>query len=164
MYWDTLESRELFNGMELRLEASPDGETPNTVFGIWEKADGHQAGQTVKDDDGQFWTSCNYTPAELSRDYAKQGRENPSREAYESLRNELYHYIYGQMVTIKAAVYLDGEELAADFIGCDFSDYSGESLEEAAENVARDHFDWRAIIREAREEAKQKAARLSRVA
>lgn len=164
MYWELIESRELFNGLECRLEASPDGESPNHVFGIWERADCHQAGQTVKDNDGRFWTSCNYSPAELSAEFAAQGRGNPSREAYESLRNELFHYLYGEMVTIKAAVCLDGEELDVDYIGTDLSDYMPESLEEAAERTSREHFDWRALVREARKEAKQKAATLSRVA
>ena len=46
-----------------------------------------------------------YTPRQLAKDYAKQGRKNPSKEAYESLQKELEHYILASDCTLKATVY-----------------------------------------------------------
>lgn len=165
MYREIIESRELFNGLELELSVSCDGEIPNDVFGIWEGGYAHDAGRAVKDAAGDtgFYVSCNYTPAELAKEYAAQGRENPSRAAYESLQKELHHYLHGAMYTVWARVLFEDEELSNDSIGFDFSDYVEETLEEAAERVAEDHFSWRALICEARREAKAKAARLSSI-
>ncbi|WP_230687863.1 hypothetical protein, partial [Streptococcus pneumoniae] len=74
-------------------------EAPNSVYGIWEEAPHHIGGVTVtllgSDYYGRgkntFWTSCNYTPGQLAKEYAQAGRENPSKVAYQSLQNELRH-------------------------------------------------------------------------
>lgn len=163
----TLENRTLPNGMTLRLSIAPDFESPNDVYGIWEKVAGHEGGVTVQDQNGGYWTSCNYTPAELAKEYAAQGRENPSGEAYASLQRELWHYLYGCMWTVELVIEHEGYELARDCIGFDYSEwaaYQGQDAEDAGRETAREHFVARSLIREAREEAAKIAESLSKSA
>lgn len=136
--------------VEVVIDTSPDYETPNSVYGIWEQAGEHEGGTTVKDpESGQYYTSCNTTPAELAKEFAKQGRSNPSRAAYESLQEELLHYLYGEMVTVRARVFIAGVELAWDSICTDTS----EQYPIDYKQVVREYFDLGALRKEARSEA-----------
>jgi len=151
------------DGLAFRLEVAAEGENPNEVFGIWEPADGHDAGRTVQHPNPgrggpRYWVSCNYTPAELAANFAAQGRENPSREAYESLQRELVHYTEGDMVLIRVTVERDGCELAEDQIDTDWhpndQDRDGRPIDrdDEAREVAGEHFDYKALAQEAKEE------------
>lgn len=167
-YSETVDERQLYNGMVCRLTVAPLFENPNDAFGIFERASGHEAGTTVKDAVGNtgYWTSINYTPAELAREFARQGRTDPSREAYASLQRELHHYLHGDMLTVFGVVEFDGIELASDVIGTDYSDYlnPGESVSEHAQEVASEHFDWPAMVRAARGVAKELVDKFSKIA
>ncbi|ANZ51934.1 hypothetical protein WUMEUNZI_CDS0146 [Salmonella phage SeKF_63] len=60
----------------------------------WKFTDDHQGGVTVKNPNCQrnefkYAIPLHYSLKQLSSDYAKQGRENPSKEAYTSLQKEL---------------------------------------------------------------------------
>ncbi|UPW39542.1 hypothetical protein ESCO49_00074 [Escherichia phage vB_EcoM_ESCO49] len=60
----------------------------------WEFTDDHQGGVTIKNPNYRhnafkYAIPLNYSLKQLSSDYAKQGRENPSKEAYVSLQEEL---------------------------------------------------------------------------
>ena len=75
------------------------------------------------------------TLAELAASYAKQGRDNPSAAAYQSLQNQLERDISASDYGFKVSAYIGGiEVLADDYVGCGF-DYSyddeGDLLDEA---------------------------------
>lgn len=60
----------------------------------WKFTDDHQGGVTIKNpncqrNDFKYAIPLNYSLKQLSSDYAKQGRENPSKQAYISLQKEL---------------------------------------------------------------------------
>lgn len=155
MYEESVEVRELRNGMVVRLTVSCANESPNDVYGCFERADGHQGGVTVSIDSDYrgpktHWIPTQTSIAELSREYAKQGRENPSREAYESLQRECEAEVCGNMYTASVTVSLHGVELAADTIGFAWHDNYGESLGELACEMSREHFDMASLVRAAR--------------
>jgi hypothetical protein len=137
-------------------------ETPNEVYGIWKVADGHQAGTTVKDPrSGQHFISCNYTPAQLAGDYAKQGMVNASREAYSSLQEELVGELYGDMIHVLLEVFAEEVMLASDGICTPV--YEEHSLDDAAEEMLDEHFDIPGLVEEAKEKARDIAAKLATV-
>lgn len=101
---------------------------------LYTATDQHQAGVTIQVPSHLQGRNCpkyyigQYTPAELAKEYAKQGRENPSAAAYESLQNELAHYIEADDCYLLAEVFKGGIELA-DVIGTSFDwsyDYCGD--------------------------------------
>ena len=65
----------------------------------FELTDTHQGGITIKNPEYSGRNSYEYaiplwvSLAELTKDYAKQGRDNPSREAYDSLQKQLGWYL-----------------------------------------------------------------------
>ena len=96
------------------------------LMDMFEPADAHEGGVTIRVpswlDDGRgyrYWTPTQYSLAELSSDYAKQGRENPSREAYKSLQRDLAHYIQASDCAICVTVEKAGIELAEAY-SCGF--------------------------------------------
>ena len=96
-----------------------------------------------------------YTPAELSKDYAKQGRHNPSYEAYKNLQDELAHYIQASDCAIKCSVFKAGIELSSSYgTGFDHSPKCSESLEEKGLLILNEY--GREFINEAIIEAKEK--------
>lgn len=77
-----------------------------------------------------------YTPKELASDFAKQGRCNPSKEAYESLCQELEHYITASDCSLKCTVSRNGIELNESHgITFDYSYVYGELLEDMANRM-----------------------------
>lgn len=108
----------------------------------WKLTDTHEGGVTIKNADAG-WNSYKYaiprqtTLAELASAYAAQGRENPSREAYESLQRQLSRDInasdYYFKVDARAGshILLDGAVIACGF---DYSyDDEGQLLDVAQE-------------------------------
>lgn len=113
---------------------------------LFETCKYHEGGVTIRNpinpgDDRchQWYKPTQYTLAELASDYAKQGRENPSREAYESARRDLAWYItaseFGLLVTIKK----DGITLIENPAGLCF-DYSHQESEENIEDYVWSNF------------------------
>lgn len=95
-----------------------------------------------------------YTPAELASDYAKQGRENPSREAYATLQKELAHYIQASDCALKCTVSRNGIVLASGYgVMFDWSHELEQGLEDTARAMLRDY--GRDFIREAIAEARE---------
>lgn len=135
-------------------------ESPNNWIGNWEHVDHHEAGTTVQNpnagrDEYKWYVNANYTPAELAKDYAGQGRTNPSGEAYDSLQKELLHDLYGTCYTAIIEIKRAGIVLATDCIGSDYSDWSypETSLEDEAVNLAKEHFSIKDLLNQARIEA-----------
>ena len=111
----------------------------------------HIAGTTIQDSEGRYWIGqC--TPAELAKDYAKQGRENPSREAYESLQKELQHYQEAQDFWVECEIRYGGRTIGEGrTCSSDFSYVYWDCFEDAAQDV------WCEYGAEAMDEAKKEA-------
>ena len=141
-------------------------ERPNDVWGIFSHVDHHEGGVTIQYPNAgrncyKYYTSCNCTPAQLASEYAKQGRVNPSKEAYDSLQKELLHNIEGICYSVKVEIKKAGMVLALDSIGSDYSDQYKDSLEDVAMQCAKEHFSIKDLIKEARIEAGKKILQLS---
>lgn len=137
---------------------------------LYTVTDQHEAGTTIqippeyrRNNDRYKFVIGQYTPAELARDYAKQGRDNPPREAYRSLQDELRHYIeagdYGYQIEIKKAGITIADYTAG--FGFDWSHYCEETLEEHALSIWREFDGRREWLREAITEAREALARLA---
>ena len=110
---------------------------------MWEGTDKHQGGVTITNlgadrNSWKYFIPKQGTLAELAADYAKQGRENPSAAAYQSMQDQLMRDIsacdYGFSVS---AFVGDVEILTDEYVGCVF-DYSYDdegSLLDAARRV-----------------------------
>lgn len=114
------------------------GENGSAWFGDLYTASEHIAGVTVqvpsqlqRRDSHKFYIRQT-TPAELAKDYAKQGRENPSAEAYESLQRELGWYLTAADYSIVCVIEKAGVEITEVYgPGVDYSgEYADESLDE----------------------------------
>lgn len=95
----------------------------------WEGTDKHQGGVTITNleadrNSWEYFIPKQYTLADLAADYTKQGRDNPSGAAYQSMQDQLMRDItasdYGFMVS---AFVGDVEILTDEYVGCGF-DYS----------------------------------------
>ena len=137
---------------------------------LYTPTDTHEAGVTIQVPDHlqgrnapKFYIG-QYTPAELAKDYARQGRENPSKVAYESLQNELGHYITADDCFLQCKVYGAGHELACvTGISFEYSyEYDDESLEDLALIMLKEH--GREFIHEAIKDARQELEILKEIA
>lgn len=118
------------------------------IFGdLWKMTDDHHGGVTIANPEAdrnsyKYGIPQNCTLAELSADYAKQGRENPSREAYESLQNQLTRDLSASDYGFRVSAEIDGVTLFDnENLGCSF-DYSYEDdsdLLAAAQEVFKEH-------------------------
>ncbi len=135
---------------------------------LYEKSD-HIAGTTIKCPDYLARGEAQHyigqvTPRELAKDYAKQGRKNPSAEAYESLQDELAHYIQTNDCTIEITIKKAGVEIASALTCC--FDYCGNcggcehDLVDYAKKYAAD-FNLRDAMREAVTDARATLERLA---
>ena len=95
----------------------------------WEGTDTHQGGVTIKNPDAgrnswKYFIPKQCTLAELAAAYAKQGRENPSAAAYQSMQEQLMRDITASDYGFRATAYI-GDILVLDdrHVGCGF-DYS----------------------------------------
>lgn len=134
----------------------------------WKMTDTHEGGVTIANADAdrnsfKYAIPQQYTLAELTADYAKAGRENPSREAYESLQRQLSRDINAQdyyfTVSANAGSYtlLDGA-----VIGCGF-DYSYDDegqLLDVAQEVWNDYNGGEEAFEEALKEVRAQLANI----
>ena len=95
----------------------------------WEGTDKHQGGVTIKNPDAgrnsyKYFIPRQVSLSELAADYAKQGRENPSAAAYQSMQEQLMRDITTSDYGFRATAYI-GDILVLDdeHMGCGF-DYS----------------------------------------
>lgn len=95
----------------------------------WEGTDKHRGGVTITNlgadrNSWKYFIPKQCTLADLAADYAKQGRENPSAAAYQSLQNQLERDISASDYGFRVSAYIGGiEVLANEYVGCGF-DYS----------------------------------------
>jgi len=124
----------------------------------FKRVDRHEGGVTIKSSDGDYYEPLQTSLSELTKDYARQGRENPSREAYESLQKELNHYLtcYGVQLVVRAykCNVLLAEETSALY---DFSYEYYDDLSDIQAIIKADYGDWlkEQVMKEARNKLKQ---------
>jgi len=107
---------------------------------MWEGTDKHQGGVTITNPEAdrntwKYFIPKQYTLADLAADYAKQGRDNPSGEAYQSLQEQLMRDLHACDYGFSVSAFVGGVEILTDeYAGCGF-DYSyddeGDLLDEA---------------------------------
>ena len=96
---------------------------------MWEGTDKHQGGVTIANPEAdrnswKYFIPKQITLSELAADYAKQGRANPSGEAYQALQNQLERDLSASDYGFRVSAYIGGIEVLADeYVGCGF-DYS----------------------------------------
>ena len=95
----------------------------------WEGTDTHQGGVTIKNPNAgrnswKYFIPQQCSLAELAASYAKQGRDNPSGAAYQSMQEQLMRDITASDYGFRATAYI-GDILVLDdeHMGCGF-DYS----------------------------------------
>jgi hypothetical protein len=113
---------------------------------LYTVSDKHIAGTTIQVPDHLQGRNCpkyyigQYKPSELAKDYAEQGRENPSREAYASLQKELAHYIQASDCVLQATVSRAGIDLGEAYsVGFDISPEYYAAPEEHAKRIRGDY-------------------------
>lgn len=95
----------------------------------WEGTDKHQGGVTIKNPDADRNSWKYYIPKqtslpELAAAYAKQGLDNPSAAAYQSMQEQLMRDLHACDYGFNVSAYIGDVELLADEnVGCGF-DYS----------------------------------------
>ena len=93
----------------------------------WECTDKHQGGVTIKNPDAdrnswKYFIPKQCTLSELAAAYAKQGRDNPSAAAYQSLQEQLVRDISASDYGFKVSAFVGGVEvLAGEYVGCGFN-------------------------------------------
>lgn len=96
---------------------------------MWEGTDTHQGGVTITNLEAdrnsyKYFIPKQCTLAELTASYAKQGRENPSAAAYQSMQDQLMRGIHACDYGFSVSAFVGGVEVLADaYVGCGF-DYS----------------------------------------
>ena len=112
----------------------------------WEFTDDHQGGVTIKNPNYQrnefkYAIPLHYSLKQISSDYAKQGRENPSREAYTSLQEELQrdleaseYYLSAKVVDANGKTVLDSFSIGYAF---DWSYSDGVDLDDRLKEEVR---------------------------
>lgn len=129
---------------------------------MWAGTDKHQGGVTITNPEAdrnswKYFIPKQYTLADLAADYAKQGRENPSAAAYQSLQDQLVRDISASDYGFKVSAYVGGVEILADeCVGCGF-DYSYDDEGDLLD-VARRVWDENGTLEEAIGMAKKAAA------
>jgi len=142
----------------------------NNIFGMFEYSENHIGGETIKyaptthQGASSYWIPTQYTLAELTRDYAKQGRTNPSKEAYESLQRELLHYLEGYTLFLQGQIWLNDILLSEDCITTDYSYHYFDSEEDCANECASEYFCIKSLIKEAKARANDLSLELAKIA
>lgn len=109
----------------------------------WKGSNKHQGGVTVTNpeygrDTYKYFIPKQYTLADLAADYAKQGLDNPSAKAYQSLQDQLQRDIYASDHGFRVSAYLGDFKVVDDeCVGCGFdhSMYDTEDLITVAHSV-----------------------------
>ncbi len=126
MYNETLATKEIItNGLTLTytLQANYDGISGQHNFNDqWERSlQGHIGGVTIQSNEGDSWIPLNYSLAQLTKDYYKQGRNNPPKEAYDSLKEQFDRDSEAFEIVVVVTVRKNGIELFEDtIIGSDY--------------------------------------------
>jgi len=124
----------------------------------FKRVDKHEGGVTVKSSDGGDYEPLQTSLAELAKSYAEQGRDNPSKEAYDSLQKDLSHYLTCTGVELVVRAYkcniLLAEETSSLY---DYSDEYYGSLSEIQAVIEAEEGGWlkEKVLQEAQNKLKQ---------
>lgn len=110
---------------------------------MWEGTDKHQGGVTITNPDAdrnswRFFIPKQTSLPDLAADYAKQGRDNPSGAAYQSLQDQLMRDIDACDYGFSVSAFVGGVEILSDEYaggGFDYSFYDEGDLLSAARRV-----------------------------
>ena len=110
---------------------------------MWEGTDKHQGGVTIANPEAdrnswKYFIPKQCTLAELSASYAKQGRDSPSAEAYQSMQDQLMRDLHACDYGFSVSAYVGSVEVLADtYVGCvfDHSIFDDEDLITVASRV-----------------------------
>lgn len=103
---------------------------PSHCVDNWQFTDEHKGGVTIKVKNAErnsykYAIPTHYPLSQLASDYAKQGRDNPSLEAYKSLQNELErdleansYILYASVIDAEGNTVLNSFSLAYGFDWC----------------------------------------------
>ena len=160
----TTTKQETINGITYTLRLTPLNEGSQWLQELYTPSE-HIAGETIAVPHDLRSRGCpehyrgQYTPAELAKDFAKQGSENPSKEAYQSLQDELRHYIEADTACFEVFATKAGVELAHTYgVFFDYSHNEGYTIEEQAPFLIRNY--WDEYRDECRKEAEEALAAL----
>jgi hypothetical protein len=122
----------------------------NGDMGMFAERESHIGGVTVKYNNRHF-EPVQYSLAELASEYAKQGRANPSKEAYDSAKQEIEYlwnsYSVGLWATVKIG---DIELLDEHIIGSEFNP-AFDDEEETIKRLKEDYVNEESLLQQARE-------------
>src|SRR5574343_2113530 len=91
---------------------------------ILEGTDKHQGGVTITNLEAdrncyKYFIPKQCNLEDLAADYAKQGRDNPSGEAYQSLQEQLMRDLHACDYGFMVSAYVGGVEILTDeYVGC----------------------------------------------
>ena len=113
----------------------------------WEGTDKHHGGVTITNpaagrNSYKYFIPRQVSLSELVAAYAKQGRENPSAAAYQSMQEQLMRDITASDYGFKVSAFVGGVEVLADeYVGCGFdhSVFDDDDLITAARRVWDDY-------------------------
>lgn len=113
---------------------------------LYQGTDTHEAGVTIRNPNYERGDYKYYigqtTPAELAKEYAKQGIENPSKAAYDNLQKELEHYVHASDCALRCTIghRETGLELASCYgISSDFSYVYYDGYQDFANKLVKDY-------------------------
>ena len=96
---------------------------------MWEGTDKHQGGVTITNleadrNSWKYFIPKQYTLADLAAAFARQGCENPSEDAYQSMQEQLMRDLHACDYGFSVSAFVGGVEILTDeYVGCGF-DYS----------------------------------------
>nr|DAJ98490.1 MAG TPA: hypothetical protein [Caudoviricetes sp.] len=125
---------------------------PSHCVDNWQFTDEHKGGVTIKVKNAErnsykYAIPTHYPLSQLTSDYAKQGRDNPSLEAYKSLQDELErdlqannYILYASVVDAEGNTVLNSFSLAYGFDWCylDGEDLDSRLKEEVSNSGAEE--------------------------
>jgi len=113
---------------------------------LYTSSDTHIAGTTVQVPSHLQNRHCpkfyigQTTPSELASSFAKQGRDNPSEEAYASLQQQLEHYILASDCAIRCSVHKCGVKLGESYgVSFDYSHIYHDEYSDMAKVMLKEH-------------------------
>lgn len=121
---------------------------------MWEGTDKHQGGVTITNPEAdrnswKYFIPKQISLSELAADYAGQGRDNPSGEAYQSLQDQLMRDIHACGYGFSVSAFVGGVEVLADeYVACvfDYSFYDEGDLLSVARSVWDEHGTTQEVI------------------
>lgn len=121
----------------------------------WEQTDKHQGGVTIRNPHagrGRFayYIPKQYTLAQLTKDYAAEGRENPSKQAYDALQRQLIRDIDAGDYGLRYSASYAGVNIVYDEtygIGFDWSCHDDITLADIARDIWNEYAQDEALDR-----------------